>query len=155
MTSPRMRLSERILRRRRNCAGHAAGVACGTAKPPRDGSEGPTARVNLSERVESGTPRVVVIVQRTCAAEVGAHLGPMPDPTGEASEPRLLDGLDPHELVVREALPGRGSLDVGGLADRTGLRVPTVLAALSSLEQQQLARRNPDGTWALARPPRR
>lgn len=92
----------------------------------------------------------------TCAADVGAHLGPLrPDPTGEATQPRLLDGLDPHELVVREALPGRGCLDVGGLADRTGLRVPVVLAALGSLEQQQLVRRNPDGTWALARPPRR
>lgn len=91
----------------------------------------------------------------TTAAEVISGLRPIePDPPGLPRQPRLLDDLDPHEVVVREALPGRGSLDVGQLAERTGLRVPLVLAALGSLEHQQLVRRRPDGTWSLARPER-
>ena len=91
----------------------------------------------------------------TSAADVTALLGPIvPDSPRPPSQPSLLDDLDPDEVAVREALPGRGSSDVDGLADRTGLRVPVVLGALASLEQRQLAKRRPDGTWALARPPR-
>ena len=89
----------------------------------------------------------------TSADDILRHLAPiqpeLPPPPGP---PRLLDGLAGDDLAVREALPGRGSVDVTAIADRTGLRVPDVLAALAALEGRQLARRKGDGSWALDRP---
>ncbi|MGD7733637.1 DNA-processing protein DprA [Propionibacteriaceae bacterium G57] len=89
----------------------------------------------------------------TGAADVLDQVGSLqPELVPPAAAPRLLDLLDPTELAVREALPGRGSRSVDDLAARTGFAVPEVLGSLTSLEAGGLARRRPDGSWALARP---
>ena len=64
---------------------------------------------------------------------------------------RLLDGLDPGERAVYEALPSRGSRDVGDLAVRSGLVVPSCLAALQRLADASLAVACDDGGWRLGR----
>lgn len=112
------------------------------------GPVGSAASLGPHQQIADGKSTLV-----TCAQDVITHLGPIqPDLPAPPGPGRLLDGLDGHELAVREALPGRGGLDVTGLAERTGLRVPDVLAALGQLEQVSLARRRQDGSWALARP---
>lgn len=88
----------------------------------------------------------------TGAAGVVKDLSFEPDDPRAPTQPRLLDDLDEEEMIVRETLPGRGSLPVVVLVERTGMRLPEVLGVLASLEVQGLVKRLPDGTWGLARP---
>ncbi|SPF69201.1 dprA: DNA protecting protein DprA [Propionibacterium ruminifibrarum] len=79
---------------------------------------------------------------------------------GEQPEPlpstpaRLLDGLDPGLLAVREALPGRGSLTVDELAARARCTSRTCAGALVELELLGLVEQQAPGRWRLSRPAR-
>lgn len=65
---------------------------------------------------------------------------------------RLLDGVPPDLVRVREVLPGRGGMPTGEVARRVGLTLPGALAALGRLQELGLVRRDEEGLWQLARP---
>ncbi|RLP06482.1 DNA-processing protein DprA [Propionibacterium australiense] len=71
-----------------------------------------------------------------------------------ATPSRLLDGLDPQLLAVREALPGRGSLTVDELAARARCTSATCAGALIELELLGLVGQSAPGRWRLSRPRR-
>ena len=84
------------------------------------------------------------------AAQVRELLAPM----GEAmdarpAQPRLLDSLGTEELSVYEALPARGSREVGDLAVRAGVPVRHVLSALGSLASAGMVAQAGEGRWKL------
>lgn len=62
---------------------------------------------------------------------------------------RLLDFLDPAVRAVYEALPGRGSRDLGDLAVRAGVSVPQAAAAMAELAERGLAEPASDGGWRI------
>jgi DNA processing protein len=61
----------------------------------------------------------------------------------------LLDGLAAREREVYECLPGRGDTTVDRIAAQTGLGPMAVLAALSHLQEIDLAGRSDTGCWRL------
>ncbi len=90
------------------------------------------------------------------AEDVQALLAPISQPVllGVGGERRPLDQLGGELLVVREALPGRGTASTDEIAVRTGLSVADCLASLNELEDRGLVRADGVGTWLLARPSR-
>lgn len=65
---------------------------------------------------------------------------------------RLLDGLTPELLAVREALPGRGSLSADELAARARCTSAACDSALVELELLGLVEQAGPGRWRLSRP---
>ncbi|HSN44246.1 MAG TPA: DNA-processing protein DprA [Propionibacteriaceae bacterium] len=65
---------------------------------------------------------------------------------------RRLDRLSVATRTVREAMPGRGSVDVGTLAVLSGLPLPGVLASLAELEELVLVESVGADSWRLVRP---
>lgn len=78
-------------------------------------------------------------------------LGLAPElPLGGAE--RRLDLLSPSARTVREAMPGRGSVDVGALSVTSGLPLPGVLASLSELTEVGLVEAVGADSWRVVRP---
>lgn len=67
------------------------------------------------------------------------------------AQDRLLEGLTPQEQAVYEALPSRGTRDVGDLALRAGVPLPVCLGLLAHLATFDLAQPAADGGWRLGR----
>jgi len=87
------------------------------------------------------------------AADVRALLAPV----GEDDQLPLLgpardeDSLTGDALVVREALPSRGSLSLGEVALASGVPVPRSLDALHRLADRKMASMDEQGRWRLQR----
>lgn len=87
----------------------------------------------------------------TRAADIVELVGDMGEFAPDISRPTsVIDDLTDVELTVYEALPRRGSREVGEIAVAAGLPVTDVLGPLTMLDVRGLVRQT-EGRWKLAR----
>lgn len=105
--------------------------------------------VGCHRMIRDGEATLVADSDDVCA--LLAKLGAAPQ-LPIRGQPRPLDQLAPELLAVREAMPGRGSVQASDLAIRCGAALPATMAALAELELLGLVRMDEVGGWRLRRP---
>lgn len=105
----------------------------------------------------SVTPHRLIREAEAVLVTQGAEVLEMLSPLGRCaprppSDHRPVDDLDPDELAVFEAIPGRGALGAAEVALRAGLPIGRCLALLDDLERRGFVAQNARLEWRL--PPR-